>query len=226
MALNDLAHSRLAALIRKPGSRTLPLPGWRMMRVKCLGCGLSVTKSRWTKHCRRCRAEMPPKPPYLCRLCGEPCPGRRSSWCSDECMDAYYTATDAGWLRRKVLKRDKGICAACGIDAEALGNRLDYMHHEQRTEAFKVLRENGFNVPSYGTYSCSSLWEADHVEALDEGGSRELSNVQTLCHPCHKEKTAEQASRRGKQQRLIGRKWRRTQEMLRLSQGGTYEKSG
>lgn len=162
---------------------------------------------------------MPAKPLHMCRLCGEPCPGRRSSWCSDECMDAYFTATDSNWLRRKVFERDKGICAICGIDAEALQNRLNYMHYEQRTEAFAVLRENGFNVPGYGTSSCGSLWEADHLEPLDEGGSWELSNIQTLCTPHHKEKTAEQAARRGRQQRLIGKKWRRTQEMLRLSQG-------
>lgn len=192
-----------------------------MIMVTCLACGLSVTKTRWTTNCLRCTAEMPPKPPYRCRLCDEPCSGRRSSWCSDKCLVAYSLATSSSFLRQATYERDKGICNSCGIDAEALQTRLNLMHYEQRGEAFSVLRENGFNAPMFSrrTSSCGSLWDADHVEPMDEGGSWELSNVQTLCHPCHKEKTAEQAARRGKQQRLIGKKWRRTQEMLRLSQG-------
>lgn len=155
---------------------------------------------------------MPPKPPFLCRLCDGPCPGRRSSWCSDECMGAYSMATDSAWLRGKVEQRDKGVCAACGMDTIALEQRLARMDHTQRRQAHVVLMKNGFNV------GWTALWDADHIEPLDEGGSWELENVQTLCHPCHKEKTAEQASRRGRQQRLIGKKWRRTQEMLRLSE--------
>ena len=121
---------------------------------------------------------MPPKPPFLCRLCDEPCPPRRSSWCSDECMEAYYTATDSNWLRNKVERRDSGVCAACGLDTVDLERRVTRMDREQRHEAKKVLKENGFNVNGWTI----TLWDADHIEPLDEGGSWELSNVQTLCH--------------------------------------------
>lgn len=36
-----------------------------------------------------------------------------------------------------------------------------------------------------------SLWEADHIlEVVNGGIDLGLSNIQTLCIPCHKEKTA------------------------------------
>ena len=32
----------------------------------------------------------------------------------------------------------------------------------------------------------SSFWDADHIVPLNRGGTNELSNLRTLCHPCHK----------------------------------------
>ncbi|MAI81052.1 MAG: hypothetical protein CL917_19080 [Deltaproteobacteria bacterium] len=53
----------------------------------------------------------------------------------------------------------------------------------------RALRERGF-VPR------RSLWELDHILPLVDGGGHELENLQTLCTPCHKKKTAEEARRR------------------------------
>lgn len=45
----------------------------------------------------------------------------------------------------------------------------------------------------------SAAAEVDHVVPLSEGGADDDSNLQSLCVPCHKEKTArEQAERFGK----------------------------
>lgn len=215
MPLNELARSRLANLGRR---ETLPERPLRILR--CERCGLSVRNYLAKKLCQGCKAPMPEKLRPICRLCGEPCPGRRYSWCSDECVDAYNLVSSSAALRQATFARDRGICAVCGNDCDALQKRVNAMAYEQRGEAFVVLRENGFNVPLCRTSSCGSLWEADHVEPIDEGGSWEMRNVQTLCTPHHKEKTAEQAGRRARQLRLIGKKWRQTQKMLRLSQGG------
>lgn len=38
--------------------------------------------------------------------------------------------------------------------------------------------------------------EVDHVLALEDGGRDEYSNVQTLCHRCHVEKTTEENAAR------------------------------
>jgi len=38
--------------------------------------------------------------------------------------------------------------------------------------------------------SAKSLWQADHIiEVVDGGGETDLSNIRTLCIPCHKQKT-------------------------------------
>lgn len=224
MALNELARSRLAELVGGRGRRILPTK--RMPLVECAKCGWNIPRSRYRKTCAKCGGSMPPKPPFLCRLCDEPCPGRRLSWCSDECFDAYSLATDSAMLRRWTFERDKGICAACGLDCMALRKAAECMSErygslewaKARTAAMRgILRDNGFNAPWHGTSACPSLWDADHIEPLDEGGSWELTNVQTLCQPCHKRKTAAQASRRAKQGRLIGRPTRIwTPEMVAL----------
>jgi hypothetical protein len=36
-------------------------------------------------------------------------------------------------------------------------------------------------------------WEFDHIVPLADGGTHELSNMQTLCRPCHRAKTAREA---------------------------------
>ena len=211
--INDVARAKLRTLKRGD-----TLPYRRFVTVRCSKCNFGIPRSRYRKRCVRpnCNGTLPPKPPLLCRLCQVPLSGRRTSWCSDECFDAYYSVVSSSHLRMLVYRRDKGICAACGLDCEELERTVNNMNHEGSKAAKKVLRENGFNVYS-GGYGIYSLWDADHIEPLDEGGSSwEMLNVQTLCHPCHKAKTAEQASRRGKQRQLLGRKWKPTREMLRL----------
>jgi len=56
----------------------------------------------------------------------------------------------------------------------------------------RALRERGF-VPR------RSLWELDHIVPLVDGGSHDPSNLQTLCTPCHKKKTAQEARQRAAQ---------------------------
>lgn len=73
-------------------------------------------------------------------------------------------------------------------------------------ESWVLLETLGFNRSRV-------LWEADHILPVDEGGTDDLGNFQTLCLHCHKEKTARQAKRR----RTMGRKWRWTKKMLRLA---------
>jgi len=45
------------------------------------------------------------------------------------------------------------------------------------------------------TQGRSTGWDADHITPVERGGgSCGLENLQTLCHPCHKAKTAKQAA--------------------------------
>jgi 5-methylcytosine-specific restriction endonuclease McrA len=45
-------------------------------------------------------------------------------------------------------------------------------------------------------------WELDHIVPLADGGTHELANMQTLCRPCHRAKTAREAAERARR-----RKW-------------------
>jgi len=133
-----------------------------------------------------------------CRWCGEAIvygdgpkqgtPDRRRRWHPD-CVEDY-NRSDPREARRRVRKRDRGICAACGIDTRALEKA-----HRGRGAA-KALRALGF-VPR------RSLWELDHVVPLIDGGGHDLANLQTLCTPCHRSKTAAEARDRAMRQRPI-----------------------
>ena len=55
----------------------------------------------------------------LCRWCNLEVPKGRLTFCSDWCVEEWRLRTDPGYLREKVLQRDRGICAACGVDCMA-----------------------------------------------------------------------------------------------------------
>src|SRR5206468_8299143 len=52
----------------------------------------------------------------LCRWCNLETPRGRVTFCSDWCVHEWRLRTDPGYLRDQVFERDKGICAACGLD--------------------------------------------------------------------------------------------------------------
>jgi 5-methylcytosine-specific restriction endonuclease McrA len=93
-------------------------------------------------------------------------------------VDAYL-ASDPRELRRRVRKRDRGVCRACGVDTR----RLD-------RETRGLGRGRAERLRSLGFHPRRSLWELDHVRPLIEGGGHDLSNLQTLCVPCHRRKSA------------------------------------
>ena len=48
------------------------------------------------------------------------------------------------------------------------------------------------------------FWEADHIVPVAEGGGEtSLDNFQTLCVPCHKEKTRRQAADKERRKRQV-----------------------
>ena len=106
---------------------------------------------------------------------------RRRRWHPD-CVEAY-NRSDPREARRQVRRRDRGVCADCGLDTYALRRR-----HRGRGST-RRLRELGFKPRK-------SLWELDHIVPLIDGGGHEPSNLQTLCTPCHKRKTAGEARAR------------------------------
>jgi 5-methylcytosine-specific restriction protein A len=115
----------------------------------------------------------------LCRWCGIEVPLGRRTFCSPDCVHEWKLRTDPGYLREQVFARDRGVCAVCGIDAEGLRKefrKLDYRARRQFLKEWK-LKEHWRR----------SLWDADHVLSVAEGGGQcDLANMRTLCLKCHR----------------------------------------
>ena len=129
----------------------------------------------------------------LCRWCGCGVPRGRRTFCSPECVHQWRLRTDPGYLREQVFRRDRGVCALCGLDAETLRKdkrKLDYA-------ARRVFeREWGRR---------RTLWDADHILPVAEGGGEcDLSNLRTLCLKCHARVTAELRARLAAVRALAG----------------------
>jgi len=133
----------------------------------------------WVK---ACEMERSPEGRPLCRWCRSEVPRGRRTFCSDSCVHQWKLRTDPGYLRDKVFDRDKGICAQCGIDTKTLRadmRKLDYAARRQFLKKWG-LREG----------SRKSLWDADHILPVAEGGGQcDLSNMRTLCLLCHRKAT-------------------------------------
>jgi 5-methylcytosine-specific restriction enzyme A len=97
--------------------------------------------------------------------------------------------TDPGYLRDRVLARDRGICALCRVNTLSAWIRIKKARGNRRVLA---LQEWGLT-----RLIRSSLWDADHIVPVVEGGGEcDLSNIRTLCLKCHRHATAELRKRR------------------------------
>jgi 5-methylcytosine-specific restriction enzyme A len=119
----------------------------------------------------------------LCRWCRIEVPVGRRTFCSAACVHEWKLRTDPGYLREKVFERDRGVCAKCGADTTRLrgdARKLDY-----------AARRRFFLEWGFRDGSRKSLWDADHILPVAEGGGQcDLANMRTLCLRCHREATA------------------------------------
>jgi len=131
----------------------------------------------------------------LCRWCGLEVPRGRRTFCSPYCVDAWRLRTDPAYLREKVFERDRGICAACGVDTQGLRKKFRKLDYRARRDFLKQWRlKEGWR---------RSLWDADHIIPVAEGGGEcDLTNMRTLCLKCHRRATAELRLRRQEWRKL------------------------
>ena len=135
-----------------------------------------------------------------CRWCQGPLPKFKRSWCSVECRHLGWLVISPDYARQEVFKRDQGVCATCGADAEQV-KRVVYSLHGYDDDSKNA--RFFFNQLWGGTAWATHYWEMDHIKPVVEGGGRcGLDNLRTLCRPCHKAETAALAARRARARRL------------------------
>ena len=153
----------------------------------------------------------------LCRWCAEEVPKGRRSFCSDACVHEHKIRTSPRYAAVRVLERDAGVCAACGLDCiqalvelkriraeerkELMGDKLRWFNHQHPIDA-QLVRFNtrcddlGLSAKRRQDLS-RRLWEMDHIQPVIEGGADcGLENLRTLCTACHAKETAALAARR------------------------------
>lgn len=121
----------------------------------------------------------------LCRRCSVEVPKGRLTFCGDQCIHEHRIRTDPGYVRKCVMERDLGVCAACQLDTVALKREVMDQWAKGGRHWIHLLEGKGFD-------GYRSLWEADHIVPVIEGGGEcGLENYRTLCQKCHKTVTRE-----------------------------------
>ena len=123
----------------------------------------------------------------------------RRTWCSDACVQERAIRTSAASARAHVYDRDKGICALCRLDTDAVEKTarvaIKKWYRRERAAGRPALWRGGvrMNVPPHGSVyvdTSRSLWQADHIVPVAEGGGAcGLDNYRTLCVWCHPKET-------------------------------------
>ena len=118
----------------------------------------------------------------LCRWCSLEVPHGRQTFCSNFCVEEWKLRTNPSHLRQRVYERDHGICALCQEDCQAA---LIHLKRSRGSARLKLQLRWGI------TAHRKSLWDADHIVAVAEGGGEcDLANMRTLCLVCHRQQTA------------------------------------
>lgn len=131
----------------------------------------------------------------------------RKRFFESDCLKRYWIAKYPTMARSALLKRDKGICAVCGLDClKAWQDLLDVAPMKAHIQvadgptrrvtdkgdptAYKLLLTR-YGLTAKHFAKRRSMWDCDHIlEVVNGGGSCSMENLQTLCIRCHKEKTA------------------------------------
>lgn len=147
----------------------------------------------------------PPRPPYertpdACSLCGTPPPGRRRSWCSDQCVQTWWLATDAQTQLRHLVELHGQVCWGCG--AREWYPPRDYVVRKQWSMRH-FIGPIGPRPVKLEVEHRRPLWSLTPEER------RELRwwlpfNLQLLCVSCHRAKTKREAGERAAGRRPAG----------------------
>lgn len=122
-----------------------------------------IEKYPWRSH------RTPPRPPFehhpgkVCRLCGEAVTGRRRRWCSDACVDLWNVVAEGRIAHYHLVTLHGWRCWSCGEPA-----------------------------PELEVEHVRPLWSLTLAERCDLRWWLPY-NLQLLCIPCHRAKSAAEA---------------------------------
>ena len=182
---------------------------------------LCSTRPKWPFDCLSAKRDQK----RICCWCGVDLPKGRQSWCGKGCVDDYQMKYDWGKIRAAVERRDRGVCVLCGLDTEKLKrvlrharsaqNRMPMQDHAAWSTVPKIAadrcrehakssawREAAVEI-GFSISISRDWWEADHIVPRVRGGGNELTNLRTLCWPCHVVETANLAAERARERREL-----------------------
>jgi 5-methylcytosine-specific restriction endonuclease McrA len=132
-------------------------------------------------------------PRGVCRLCAGPIldadgrVNRRRRW-HQLCTDYVTVVLHSQWTLAAFRRIDGRLrCYACGFT-----NHDGPCEYAYNSEGWRI---GGCVLGEHRG------WEVDHVVPLWAGGSHGFANLQTLCYPCHRDKTAREAALRAARRR-------------------------
>ncbi len=120
-----------------------------------------------------------------------------------------YKRVQKGIKFADYVKAKKGVCA-CGCGVALTGKQKKWASKgcfTKKWEEFQVLNGHSFYIRKAlferdNGYcrrcgALSDFWQADHIVPVHKGGGGcDLSNFQTLCEECHKNKTSKENKKR------------------------------
>lgn len=137
----------------------------------------------------------------LCRWCKQVVKPPKLTFCSKNCVHEWKLRSSTTYLRKCIVRRDKGICADCGVNCLPITRGFKRpMRGETRAEwkrRVATLRKR-YGIPKHRT----TFYDVDHILPVAEGGgamiSDLMSNCRLLCIPCHRKVTSAFATKRAK----------------------------
>ena len=117
-----------------------------------------------------------------------------SFFCSYDCYKSRRIRAGHD-IRETLFELERGVCQICHVDAHDMFRRVHVLTSTSERRRFlsthwpafqTQTKAKIFNDPKEGDF-----WQADHIIPVVEGGGTcDISNLRTLCTPCHEKETS------------------------------------